>query len=67
MAQHLRIGSVVDLYLGGTSGGPNYAGALVTNIATSYLEFEYTDPATSEVRVLVRPWSGIGLVQVVTD
>lgn len=67
MAQHLRVGSVVDIYSGGPSGTPNYANATVTNITPAYLEFEWLDPATSTVRALVRSWSNIGVVAVVTD
>lgn len=67
MAQHLREGSVVDVYTGGPSGSPAYAGVTVTNITDSYVEFEWTDPATATVRVMARPWSNGGIIQVVTD
>lgn len=67
MAQHLRVGSVVDIYSGGPSGAPAYDDALVTNITPAYLEFEWLDPATSTVRTIVRSWSNLGVVAVVTD
>jgi len=65
MAQHLRIGSVVNW--GGTLGAPTYGGAVVTNITDSYVELEWTDPATSNTHVLVRPWNPAAIVEVVTD
>lgn len=67
MAQHLRVGSVVDIYSGGPTGTPSYGGVLITNITDSYLEFEWTDPATSTVRVIIRTWALTGTIVVVTD
>lgn len=66
MAAHLRIGSVINW--GGTAGGPySYPNAVVTNITPMYLEFEWTDPATSEVHVLVKTWTLNVVFEVVTD
>lgn len=65
MAQHLRVGSVIDY--GGSLGTPTYGNATVTNITGSYIEFEWTDPATSTTYVLVRQWSVNALIVVVTD
>lgn len=65
MAQHLRIGSVINY--GGSLGAPQFGGALVTNVTDAYLEFEWTDPATSVTRVLVRPWNPAVSIEVVTD
>lgn len=65
MAQHLRVGSVVDY--GGTLGAPMYGSALVTNITDAYIELEWTDPATSQSHVLVRPWNPAAIIEVVTD
>lgn len=63
MAQHLRIGSVVDVYTT-SSGSVSAAGATVTNVTDSYVEYE-TDsvPPVS----MVRPWSFISRIDVVTD
>lgn len=65
MAQHLRVGSVIDY--GGNLGAPQYGSALVTNITGSYIEFEWTDPSTSAPYVLVRPWNPSAMISVVDD
>lgn len=65
MAQHMRIGSVIDY--GGAIGSPTYGAATVTNITTTYIEFEWTDPSTSTPYVLVRPWNANALIVVVSD
>lgn len=65
MAQHLRVGSVINY--GGSLGAPQYGGAVVTNITDAYLEFEWTDPATSLTHDLVRPWNPAAILEVVTD
>lgn len=67
MAQHLRIGSVVDIYAGAPEGTPVYDSVTVTNITGEYLEFEWWDPSTTTVRVVVRSWPVAGTIVVVTD
>lgn len=62
MAQHLRVGSVVDVYTT-SSGTIAHDNALVTNITNAYLEIESGDPVVAAVR----PWSFISRVEVVTD
>lgn len=65
MSQHLRIGSVIGY--GGSLDDPQYGNAVVTNLTDSYIEFEWTDPATTTPYVLVRPWNPGALLVVVTD
>lgn len=67
MAQHLREGSVI--HYGNVPGSSStYANALVTNVTPAYLEFEWTDPATSVTHSVVRSWSSLtGVITVVTD
>lgn len=65
MAQHLRVGSVVNY--GGSLGAPQYASVVISNITDTYIEFEWTDPVTSAAYVLVRPWNPAALIEVVTD
>lgn len=61
MAQHLRIGSVINF-------STRYTNALVTNITNMYLEIEYTDPSTLQVVVKVISWTAAGdAITVVTD
>lgn len=59
MAQHLRVGSVVNF--------SNVTGALVTNLTDAYFEVEYTDPSTGEFMIRAFPWSVNLSLQVVTD
>lgn len=66
MAQHLRIGSVINY--GGNPGGPYaYSNATVTNITDAYIEMEWTNPADSVSYVVVRSWSVTAPLVVVTD
>lgn len=61
MAQHLRIGSVINF-------GTTYVNATVTNITDAYIELEVPlSGGGSEVRVI--PWSAISYTAlvVVTD
>lgn len=67
MAQHLREGSVIH-YGGAPGSGSTYENAVVVNITPMYLEFEWTDPATSITHSVVRSWSSLsGVITVVTD
>lgn len=61
MAQHLRIGSVINF-------GSIYVGATVTNITDAYLELEVPVPESDpDIRVI--PWASFSYstLMVVTD
>lgn len=66
MAQHLRTGSVIN-YGGDVHGPFTYENATVTNITDTYIEFEWTDPTTSQDYVIVRSLSLNAVIVVVTD
>lgn len=61
MAQHLRIGSVINY-------GSTYTNAEVTNITAMYLEIEYVDPGTQQTVIRLISWAGASTnVVVVSD
>lgn len=69
MAQHLRIGSVLEPVATGFDPG-NITNVVVTNITSAYVEMEYTftpSGGPAEQRVVVRPWSTAGPLRVLTD